>query len=112
MQKFGSRQQCKTFQGGFQTKRNLFSSNFWQFHLFLQNHLFVVYGIMNSVIYEEKSSIDICVYNLEKAFDALWIEDCLNDLHDTLPEDQHDDKLALVYESNRNNMVAVKKQWD
>ena len=25
-----------------------------------------------------------------------------------LPEDQHDDKLALVYESNRNNLVAVK----
>ena len=74
----------------------------------IKNHLFVVYGIMNSVIYEEKSSIDICVYDLEKAFDALWIEDCLNDLHDTLPEDQHDDKLALVYESNRNNMVAVK----
>ena len=74
----------------------------------IKNHLFVVYGIMNSVIYEEKSSIDICVYDLEKAFDTLWIEDCLNDLHDTLSEDQHDDKLALVYESNRNNMVAVK----
>ena len=38
----------------------------------------------------------------------MWLEDCLNDLYDTLPEDQHDDKLALVYESNRNNLVAIK----
>jgi hypothetical protein len=48
------------------------------------------------------------VYDIEKAFDALWLEDCLNDMHDTLPKEQHDDKLALVYESNQNNMVAVK----
>ena len=74
----------------------------------IKNHLFVVYGIINSVINEEKSCRDICVYDLEKAFDVLWLEDCLNDLHDTLPEKQHDDKLALVYESNKNNMVAVK----
>ena len=74
----------------------------------IKNHLFVVYGVINSVINEEKSCIDLCVYDIQKAFDALWLEDCLNDMYDTLPEKQHDDKLALVYESNRNNMVAVK----
>ena len=74
----------------------------------IKNHLFVVYGIMNSVIYEEKGCMDISTYDLIKCFDALWIEDCLNDLHDTLEDNQHDDKLALIYESNRNNMVAVK----
>ena len=74
----------------------------------IKNHLFVVYGIINSIINEEKSCIDICIYDLEKAFDALWLEDCLIDLYDTLPEEQHDDKLALVYEANRSNLVAVK----
>ena len=74
----------------------------------IKNHLFIVYGIINSVLNEENFCIDISVYDLEKAFDALWLEDCLNDLYDTLPEDQHDDKLALVYESNRNNLVAIK----
>ena len=74
----------------------------------IRNYLFIVYGVINSVLREEKSCIDICVYDLMKAFDALWLEDCLNDMFDTLPENQHDDKLALVYESNRNNMVAVK----
>ena len=40
-------------------------------------------------------------------FDALWLEDTLNDLMDTLPENQHDDKVALLYNRNRNNMVAI-----
>ena len=74
----------------------------------IKNHLFVVYGIINSMMNEEKCCIDICIYDLEKAFDALWLEDCLNDLYDTLPENQHDDKLALIYEANDNNLVAVK----
>ena len=73
----------------------------------IRNHLFIVYGVINSVLREEKSCIDICVYDLVKAFDALWLEDSLNDMFDTLPDNQHDDKLALVYESNRKNMVAV-----
>ena len=61
----------------------------------IKNHLFVVYGTINSILNEEKSCIDICIYDLEKAFDALWLEDCLIDLYDTLPEEQRDDKLAL-----------------
>ena len=67
-----------------------------------RNHLFVVYGIINSILNEETSCIVICIYDLEKAFD------CLIDLYDTLPEDQCDDKLALVYEANRSKLVAVK----
>ena len=31
----------------------------------------------------------------------------MNDLIDTLPVDQQDDKLALLYEGNRNNEVAI-----
>ena len=74
----------------------------------IKNHLFVVYGIINSVLNEENSCIDIGIYDIEKCFDAMWLEDCLSDLYDTLPEEQRDDKLALVYEANRSNLVAVK----
>ena len=49
----------------------------------IKNHLFVVYGIINSILHEEKSCIDICIYDLEKSFDALWLEDCLIDQYDT-----------------------------
>ena len=73
----------------------------------IKKHLFVLYGIMNSVIVEEKSCVDIQIYNIVKAFDSLWLEDCMNDMFDNLPSEQQDDKLALVNESNRNNLVAV-----
>jgi hypothetical protein len=38
----------------------------------------------------------------------LWVEDCMNDLWDTLPAHARDDRLGLVYESCRTNFVAVK----
>ena len=73
----------------------------------IKNHLFVVYGIINSVLKDGKSCIDIQVYDLIQAFDSLWLEDCMIDMYDSLPPSQHDDKLAVIYESNQNNYVAV-----
>ena len=49
----------------------------------IKNHLFVLYGVINSVINEEKSCIDLCVYDIQNAFDALWLEDCLNTSRET-----------------------------
>ena len=63
---------------------------------------------MNSVLKEEKTCIDIGIYDIEKAFDGLWLDDVMNDIYDTLPPEQRDDKLSLIYESNKNNLVAVK----
>ena len=73
----------------------------------IKNHLFIIYGIINSVLVEEKSCIDIQIYDIVKAFDRLWLDDCMNDLYDSLPSEQQDDKLALIYQSNVKNLVAV-----
>ena len=73
----------------------------------IKNHLFVIYGIMNAVIQGDDVPIDIQIYDIEKAFDALWLEDSMNDLCNTIPSASHDDKIALIYEANRNNKVAV-----
>ena len=73
----------------------------------ITNHLFIIYGIINSVIKGKEDSIDIQIYDLEKAFDALWLDECFNDLFDTLSEEHRDEKIALLYETNRNNLVAV-----
>ena len=62
---------------------------------------------MNAVIQGKDACIDIQVYDLQQAFDALWLEDCLNDLYDSLPEHSRDDKVALIYQTNVNNRVAV-----
>ena len=68
----------------------------------------MIYGIINSVVRGNEDCVDIQIYDIEKAFDGLWLEDCLNDVYDTVAPSKRDDKLALLYESNKKNMVAVK----
>ena len=48
-----------------------------------KDHLLIIHGVINSVIKGKEDPIDIQIYDLEKAFDALWLEDCLNDLFDS-----------------------------
>ena len=73
----------------------------------VRNHLFIIHGIINSVIQGESGCIDVQVYDLVQAFDALWLDDCINDVYDALPDDKRDDKLALLYDLNKHNKVAV-----
>ena len=73
----------------------------------IKNHLFIVYGIINAVVKGEAKPIDIQIYDIQKAFDALWLEDSMNDLADTIPKDKQNDKMALLYEANRRNLVAI-----
>ena len=79
----------------------------------IKKHLFLIYGIINFVLFEDNSCIDIQIYDLVKAFDRLWLEDCMNDLFDSLPSEQQDDKLALVYQGNIDNEVVVntRPEW-
>ena len=73
----------------------------------VRNHLFIVYGVINSVLREGRGCVDIQIYDLVQAFDALWLQDCMNDIYDCLPENKRDRKLALIYQTNINNLVAV-----
>ena len=74
----------------------------------IKDHLIVIYGVINSVIKGNEEYIDIQIYDLEQAFDSLWLEDCLNDIYDTLHMENRNDKLALIHESNQVNKVAVR----
>ena len=74
----------------------------------IKDHLLIIHGIINSVVRGNEDCIDVQIYDLEKAFDALWLEDVLNDAFDSLEEKSRDDKISLLYEANRNNLVAVK----
>ena len=74
----------------------------------VRDHLFIVNGIINSVLNGESPPIDIQIYDVQKCFDALWLEDCMLDIFETLPAQSRDDKIALLYEMNKENFVAVK----
>ena len=56
----------------------------------------------------ESPPIDIQLYDLKQCFDAMWLEESMNDLCDTLPLNECDKKIALVYQNNCNNLVSVK----
>ena len=73
----------------------------------IRDHLFIIYGIINSVVKGSEPDIDIQIYDLVKAFDSLWLEDCLNDTYDTLDKKLRDDKLKLLYEASKKNLVAI-----
>ena len=71
----------------------------------VRDHLFVIYSVQNSVINKETPPIDIHLYDLCKCFDGLWLEECCNNLYDA---GITDDKLAMIYEGNKINNVAVR----
>ena len=74
----------------------------------IKNHLFMIYGIINSVIRGDEDCIDIQISDIVKCFDGLWLKDCLNDVFNSVPHAKRDDKLALLHKGNTRNMVAVK----
>ena len=71
----------------------------------IRNHLFVIYSVLNSVVQKESPPVDLHMYDLCKCFDGLWLEECCNNLYEA---GITDDKLALIYEGNRVNNVAVR----
>ena len=50
----------------------------------IHNHLFNVYGVINSVLNKESPPVDLQLYNLKQCFDAMWLEESMNNLCDTL----------------------------
>ena len=76
-------------------------------HRNIRDHLFIVYAVMNSVINGNDDPVDIQIYDVEKCFDGLWLQDCMLDLCENLPEDARDDKVALIYKMNIANQVAI-----
>ena len=77
-------------------------------HRNIRDHLFVLYAIINSVIKGGEECIDIQGYDVQKAFDAIWMEECFNDLYNVLPSEKRNDKISLLHKSNLKNLVAVK----
>ena len=71
----------------------------------IRDNIFVVNAVMNSVVKGKEEPIDMHVYDSEKCFDALWLQECINDLFDA---GLQNDKLPLLYLENCNAKVAIK----
>ena len=71
----------------------------------IRDNIFVLNAATNSVINGTEDHIDVQIFDLEKCFDALWLQECINDLYDTGFDN---DKLPLLFLENKNANIAVK----
>ena len=74
----------------------------------IRDHLFILYGVINSVIHGNEECVDIQIYDIKKAFDSLWLDECYNDLYDILPASERNNKISLLHKASQVNHVAVK----
>ena len=72
----------------------------------IQDHLFIINGILfDHARSKGKKQITIAIYDFRQCFDSMWQEEVVNDLYEAGVQD---DRLALLYEVNKINKVAVK----
>ena len=72
----------------------------------VRNHVWVLHGIIADVLSrKQKHAIDIQIFDYKQCFDSLWLQECLSDLYTSGVQD---DKLALLYNINKNVRIAVK----
>ena len=68
------------------------------------DNLFIIRGIINHAKYLGKE-LWSTFYDIEKCFDSLWLEDCMNSLWDM---GARNDILSLIYLMNKEARVTVK----
>ena len=71
----------------------------------IRDNIFVLNAVTNSVIKGEEEAVDIQVFDREKCFDTLWVQECINDLFEA---GLYNDKLSLLYLENQNAKCAIK----
>ena len=71
----------------------------------IRNHIFVINGIITDILNTKGKAVDIQILDYKQCFDAMWLEETLNDLYEA---GVNDDQLAILYEANKTVDVAVK----
>ena len=71
----------------------------------IRDNIFVINAITNNIRKNNIKDTDIQIYDAEKCFDKLWAKECYNDVYEN---GFQSDKLALLYNINKDAQVAVK----
>ena len=74
----------------------------------IRDNIFVVNAIMNSIVAGSEEACDITVHDIEKCFDSLWAQECVNTLYEYGLDN---DKLVLIFEETKIAKIAVKTAW-
>ena len=71
----------------------------------IRDNIFVMNAIINSMSREKEESLDCQVFDIEKCFDSLWLNEVINCLYEA---GVRNDKLPLLFLENSNAQVAFK----
>ena len=71
----------------------------------IRDNIFILNAVTNSVINGPEEAVDIQIFDVEKCFDTLWVQECINDLFDA---GFNNDKLPILYLENKNAKIAIK----
>ena len=71
----------------------------------IRDNIFVLNAIINAVKKGDDEACDVIVTDVEKCFDALWAQECINTLYEY---GLRNDKLVLLYEETKNAYIAIK----
>ena len=63
----------------------------------IQDHLFVINGILNEALQNKEKNIDIQIVDIEKCFDKMSFKETANDIYEARVKD---DKFILMTKSN------------
>ena len=72
----------------------------------VRDNIFVLNAIINLIKKGNAEACDITVNDVEKCFDALWAQECINTLYEY---GLNNDKLILLYEDTKAALIAIKK---
>jgi hypothetical protein len=70
-----------------------------------RDNMFVISAISNSVVNGKSEPIQVQVTDVEKCFDKMWLQSCVNSIYDA---GLRNDMLNLLYLENKNALIAVK----
>ena len=70
----------------------------------VRDNIFVISAVINSVKHGGSKPIQIQVMDVEKCFDKLWLQSCINSLYEA---GITNDYLNLLYIENKNAQIAV-----
>ena len=71
----------------------------------IRDNIFVINAVINSIKSGKEKACDITVYDVEKCFDALWAQECINTLYEC---GLNNDKLVLLFEETKHARIAIK----
>ena len=71
----------------------------------IRDNVFVLNAVTNSIINGKEEAIDVQIFDVEKCFDALWVQECINDLFES---GFKNDKLPIIFLENQNANIAIK----